>query len=186
MNNIQHIRKGRKYMLYSVQDRNKDIFVHIYRTHYYNLCYFTFKIIGDSEVAKELVQDTFLAVWEKRKQLKSPNAIQSYIYKALKNRALDYLKHQKVVRRWLEEANNIDLTNVANSDEEISEDDLSHAIDQSVDNLPSKCKMIFKMSRNEGLTYNEIADLQGISVKTVETQMRRAFTKLRDTLYMSL
>ena len=172
-------------MIYSVQDCNKDVFIHIYRTHYYNLCCFTFKIIDDSEVAKELVQDTFLAIWEKQKHLKSPEII-SYIYKATKNRALDYLKHQKVVRRCLEEANNIELMNLANSDDEISEDKLSLIINQSVDKLPSKCKKIFKMSRKEGLTYSEISDLQGITVKTVETQMRRAFQKLRKALQISL
>jgi RNA polymerase sigma-70 factor, ECF subfamily len=160
---------------------NKEAFAAIYRAHFSGLCDFTYYITQDAEVAKELVQDTFMAIWEQRRTWSPHSTIRSYLYKAVKNRSLDFLKHQKVVRKY-EQNNQNSESDDRNQDDQISQRELATAIDKEIERLPEKCRIIFIMSRQQGLTYNEIAEVQGVSIKTVETQIGRALKKLRTSL----
>lgn len=168
-------------LIIAVQQGNKNTFAAIYRTYFTNLCEFTYYITKDEEVAKELVQDTFLAVWDQRRTWSPYGTIRSYLYKAVKNRSLDFLKHQKVVRKW-EKVSQFTEAKSAEDEDLLSQQQLANAIDNEVERLPQKCKMIFIMSRQQGLTYGEIAEIQQISIKTVETQIGRALKKLRSSL----
>lgn len=168
-------------LIASVNLGSKDAFVEIYRTHFSGLCDFTFYITRDAEVAKELVQDMFLAIWEQRQNWSPHGSIRSYLYKAVKNRSLDHLNHQKVVRKY--EKNNQHIEeDIRQQDDQVTQKELAAAIDREIERLPEKCRMIFVMSRQQGLTYNEIAEVQGVSIKTVETQIGRALKKLRTSL----
>jgi RNA polymerase sigma-70 factor (family 1) len=166
----------------SVQRGEKDVFAAVYRMHFSSLCEFAFYLTKDEEVAKELVQDTFLTIWEQRSSWFPQGTIRSYLFKAVKNRSLDHLKHQKVVHNWENIARSENTDSQQPQHDPISQQELIQAIDMEVEKLPLKCKLIFIMNRQQGLTYNEIAQIQGISKKTVETQIGRALKKLRESL----
>ena len=165
----------------AVNGGNKEAFAQIYKMYFSGLCDFTFYMTQDADIAKELVQDTFLAIWEQRQNWSPLGSIRSYLYKAVKNRSLDFLKHQKVVRKY-EKNNPHTEEGDRQQDDQLAQQELASAIDKEIDRLPEKCRMIFIMSRQQGLTYSEIAEVQGISIKTVETQIGRALKKLREAL----
>ncbi|MCC5927352.1 MAG: RNA polymerase sigma-70 factor [Bacteroidetes bacterium] len=168
-------------LVLAVNNGDKEAFAQIYRVNFLSLCEFAYYMTHDAEVAKELVQDMFLAIWEQRESWSPSGSIRSYLYRATKNRSLDYLKHQKVVRKW---ENRSILNQIDTSEDEdlLSSQQLASAINKEVNQLPPKCRIIFLMSRQQGLTYKEIAEIQGVSVKTVETQIGRALKKLRTSL----
>ncbi|TVQ73408.1 MAG: RNA polymerase sigma-70 factor [Balneolaceae bacterium] len=165
----------------AVKHGDKDAFARLYRRYFSELCDISFYVTRDKEVAKELVQDTFLVIWEKRKDWQPKGSIRSYLFRAVKNRSLDYLKHVRVERGW-KKMHQRDITESDAGEEAMSQKELAAAIDRSVDELPEKCRIIFIMNRNQGFTYGEIAEIQGISQKTVETQIGRALKKLRESL----
>ncbi len=165
----------------AVKHGDKDAFGRLYRRYFSELCDLSFYVTKDKEVAKEMVQDTFLAIWERREDWQPKGSIRSYLFRAVKNRSLDHLKHVKVERGW-QKMQQVETNGSHSGEESISQKELAAAIDKSVDELPEKCRIIFIMNRNQGFTYGEIAEIQGISQKTVETQIGRALKKLRESL----
>jgi RNA polymerase sigma-70 factor, ECF subfamily len=166
----------------SVQRGEEDVFATVYRMHFSSLCEFAYYLTRDEEIAKALVQDTFLTIWEQRSSWFPQGTIRSYLFKAVKNRSLDYLKLQKVVHNR-ENAVGTGSTDFqqpqANT---FSPEQLVKAINMEVDKLPPDCRLIFILSRQHELTYNEIAQIQGVSKKTVEIQIGQALKKLRESL----
>lgn len=181
MNEYKYNDKEDSDLIDAVQRGDKNAFARVYRLYFSELCDFTFYITRNKEVAKELVQDTFLIIWEQREHWQPKGSIRSYLFRAAKNRSLDYLKHVKVEREW-QKTHQMDLRVVDADEEAVTQAELAAAIDKSVDELPEKCRIIFIMNRNQGFTYGEIAEIQGISQKTVETQIGRALKKLKESL----
>ena len=162
----------------------EDQFERIFRKYFVRLCCFANRYTRNTEESKEIVQDVFLQVWNKRNQLVFDDEIQSYLFRAVKNFCLNLLQHKRVIddyqsvlyllyshheqeRDWLP---NLELN------------ELNTKIEEAVAALPAECRRIFLMSREEGMKYVEIASQLKISVKTVETQMSRALSKLRLSL----
>lgn len=181
MSEDEFLNKDEGEILASIQRGDKDVFAGLYRQHFIPLCQFAFYLTKDDQVAKEVVQDTFLAVWEHRTTWQPSGTIRSYFYKAVKNRSLDFLKHKKVVQNW-EKTSRVLPPESEEDEDKLTGAQLAAAIEKEIEKLPEKQRMIFVMSRQQGLTYAEIADILGLSVKTVETQMGRAFRKLRSSL----
>lgn len=165
----------------AIQKGDKEVFAAFYRQYFIPLCQFAHYLTRDDLAAKELVQDAFLAVWEQRDTWQPAGTARSYMYRAVKNRSLDYIKHRKVVQNW-EQVSRALPPEIQEDDDQLTASQLAAVIDKEVERLPEKQRMIFVMSRQQGLTYNEIADILGLSVKTIETQMGRALKKLRITL----
>jgi RNA polymerase sigma-70 factor (ECF subfamily) len=164
--------------------RNKDkrAFELVYREYYPALVSYAFRFLDSRENAEEIVQDTFIKFWEKCAQLSANSSVKSYLYRAVHNSCLNHLKHEKVkdayrqyVIQYLEDRQ--DATSIENADSNQLE-----VILKAIDNLPPRCSEIFKLSRLEGLKYQEIADHLSISVKTVEVQMSKALKILRAEL----
>ena len=165
-----------------IQSSDRDAFSKVYYEHFPGLCDFANVFVKDEEDAKELVQDVFFSIWNKRETWQPKGSIQSYLYKAVKNRALDFLKHQKVARGWSENVRNTVSLNMQSPEDDFCHSELSDIIEESINRMPEKRKVIFLLSREHGLTYKEIADTLQLSVKTVETQMGRAIKSLRKRL----
>jgi RNA polymerase sigma-70 factor (ECF subfamily) len=129
-------------------------------------------------VAEEIVHDVLLYIWEHRHQLTITTSLKSYLYAAVKNRALDYLKSQ-YARQVHESEVPEQIQAAAYPDEELHLQELQTIIQQAIEQLPEKCRLIFRMSRNANLSYKEIAEQLDISPKTVEAQMGIALQRLR-------
>jgi RNA polymerase sigma-70 factor (ECF subfamily) len=152
----------------------------VFRAHFQGMAAFVERYVRSPDMAEELVQDIFLKIWTKRSQLTEIESLKTYLYRAARNQALNHLRRLKLERRWQEEqAAAGEPATVFAADEDASGHELAEAVQSAIERLPPRCREIFLLSRDGGLTYAEIARTLEISVKTVETQMGRALKALR-------
>jgi RNA polymerase sigma-70 factor, ECF subfamily len=153
--------------------------------HFYSpLCRFSVRLVEKPEVAEEIVSDVFFKVWKNRQQIRLTHTPESYLYTAVRNQSLDYLKTRRP--RTVEAQPNLVLSGPDTPEQLLIGEDLSARIERAIDQLPDQCRNVFRLSRDQGLKYQEIADTLGISPKTVETQMNRALKSLRLALKASV
>lgn len=133
----------------------------------------------NADNADEVVQAFFVKLWQQRGGLKIKSSVKSYLYTSVRNTALNFLKKEKT-RNIYEEK--LELEN-DNKDVLSSEGTkFAEIYETAVNQLPERTKEVFILSKNEGLTYNEIAEYLQITAKTVENNMGIAFRKLREYL----
>ena len=139
-------------------------------------------MVRDSAEAEQLVQDIFLNIWQMREKWSPQGTVRSYLYRAAKNRALNYLKSHRLDI----EIEQLEFQNATVAQFSLQEDyerkELLVAVQQAIELLPLRCRLVFVLHRQDGLTYSEIADVLDISIKTVETQIGRALKSLRKIL----
>lgn len=139
------------------------------------------RIVRDTGVAEELAQEVFLELWRRRESLPPDTSVGAYVLQAVRNRALNHLRHLQVQRRSVVHVEA--MTEPAEAaDVAIQATELGEAIAAAVDALPPRAREVFLLSRERGLRYNEIAETLGISVKAVEANMTRALRTLRERL----
>ena len=161
---------------------NEKAFENLFQSHYANLCGYAVKYVWELEQAEEIVQDLFFNIWSKRSNLQITSSIESYLFRAVRNACLNYLKHLKVRDNYatdVKESVNPGRDQDNNSVEVL---ELQDKIEEAIEALPPERKKIFLLSRHEELKYKEIAEQLGISVKTVEAQMGKALKYLRESL----
>ncbi|MDB5274309.1 MAG: polymerase sigma-70 factor [Chitinophagaceae bacterium] len=146
------------------------------------LCKVAYAIVRDKSAAEDIVQDVFLTIWKKRKELIIDSNLKGYLYRAVSNSCLNHLQsyHKRNIKPF-EEFKDSALGSYVPHDT-IDYDRLDSAIQKAIDRLPPRCKVIFVLSRVEGLKHQQIADALNVSVKTVENQMGIALVKLREEL----
>ncbi len=155
----------------------------VFRAHYAPMCAVVRRIVFAPDVAEELVQDVFFRFWSKRKQIAEIDALKTYLIRAARNTALNHLRRQKLEQAHEErEAALGEPYTIESADEATTAGELTEVVNAAVSKLPPRCREVFLMSRDGGLTYTEIAREMGISIKTVETQMGRALKTLRTLL----
>lgn len=155
----------------------------LFRAHYAGMCNFVRRFVFAPDIAEELVQDVFFKLWTKREELSAIDSLRTYLFRAARNTALNHLRRKKLESAWEEqEATRGEPMATAATDDDAATDDVGRAVQAAIGKLPTKCREIFLMSREGGMTYAEIARSLGISVKTVETQMGRALKSLRLSL----
>jgi RNA polymerase sigma-70 factor (ECF subfamily) len=140
--------------------------------------------VRSSAEAEEVVSDTFLAVWNGRKQLPGITNFDSYIYSVARNKAISYYRSLHHVETVELNENEIDLfvrTETTPEDELIEKEEIAR-LNAAINTLPDKCKAVFKLVREDKLKYREVATILNISVKTVEAHLAVAIRKLRETL----
>lgn len=166
----------------AIRRGDESAFKDLFLTFYDLLCNFSWRYTRSQAVSEDLVQDVFAEIWNKKENLDPEKAISIYLYQAVKNRAIDYLDHQKVVRNYQQNENQPDQ-NVVFIRSTISEEwEFIKAARYAIDELPFRAQQVYTLHREDGLTYPEIAEVMEISVKTVESQMSRALDILRDRL----
>ena len=163
-----------------IREGDRKSFSELYISNFNLMCDFGVSITQDEEVTRELVQDVFLSIWVNRREWQPKGTIRSYLYRAIKNRCLDYLKHKKIEKKWQEIMRNSRSENEATPHDDYARVELESIVQKAVNKLPKKQKMVFLLSRVQGLKYREIAEVMEISEKTVENQMAHALRKLRE------
>lgn len=154
----------------------------LFRKHHAALCTFAYRYVLARDIAEELVQEVFLYLWEHDMVWADESAAKSYLFTAVRNAALSYLRHQGVAKRLEGTVVSLYSTSPAPADREMRLAELAQALQRAVARLPERRRLVFTLSREQGLTYNEIAKLLDISPKTVEMQMGRAYRALRKYL----
>jgi len=150
---------------------------------YYNpLCRFVNKYLNSTELSEDVVQEVFAKIWENREDWVLKTSLQSYLYKACKNKALDHIKHIKVKQRYLQENSDQEITDNGLASDPLEKSDFIRDVQKAIEQLPKRSKLIYKLHRQDGLTYREISEVLEISQKTVESQMSIALKTLRKKL----
>lgn len=161
------------------QEISKAEFEKIFKNLFASLHSYAFTIIRGNTQAEDIVQNIFFKLWEKKNELFITTSIKAYLYNAVHNESLNYLKHLKVKRvhqtHVLSVANENSQTNFG----KMATKELEEKITEAIQDLPPQCSTIFQLSRFENLKYREIADQLGLSVKTVENQMGKALKLMR-------
>jgi len=160
-------------------------FENVFHEYYGVLCSHAYKLLLDGDDAEEMVQNVFVKLWNKKDHVTITSSIKSYLYQAVKNECLNFIKHKQVIRNHATDYLHV---NPEPTSDTVVVEELRRKIEDSMSNLPPERKRIFLMNRNEGLKYREIAEKLNISIKTVENQMGKALKYLRLELseYMSI
>lgn len=148
---------------------------------------FGYSILKSNEEAEELVSDIFIKVWGKKEKLVTIDAPLLYFYTTAKNLAFNRLQKQKRQQslkpeEWLMQVNSIYL----NPEELMMTSEMLIKIKRAVNELPPRCKLIFKLVKEDGLKYREVAELLELSIKTVEAQMAIALRRLGKCMHIEL
>lgn len=159
----------------------ETIFEDVFKTHFKGLHSYAYTIVRDESAAEEMVQNVFYKLWEKKETIRVQQSITSYLYRAVYNESLNFLRHSKVKLAYQADAiKTMDGQDYGNSEAKTRE--LEHKLEMAINELPEQCRTIFQLSRFENLKYREIADKMGLSVKTIENQMSKALKVLRGKL----
>ncbi|WP_294549776.1 RNA polymerase sigma-70 factor [uncultured Bacteroides sp.] len=148
-------------------------FSELYLTYYSKLVRFAKEFVIQEEDAENITQDVFTILWEKRDFIAHIDNMNAYLFRLVRNRCLDYLRHKVFEQKYVESVQTSYEVDVA------EDNDTEILIRAAINSLPKRCRDIFLLSRVEGLKYKEISEQLGISVNTVECQMGIALKKLR-------
>jgi RNA polymerase sigma-70 factor (ECF subfamily) len=170
-------------LLEEIRKSNNAAFEYLFRNYYLRLCGYAARFIDNPEMIRDIIQECFIKIWEKRETLKSISIL-SLLFTMVRNSCLDHLKHTAIVEQHRIEY----LATIAGEEKLYHADfncdteyktlygELEEQIHQVIDRLPNRCKEVFILSRFGGLKNKEIAEKLNISVKTVENHISKALS----------
>lgn len=164
-----------------IKNDDEVAFKALFDTFYASLCHYANHFLEDHSLAEETVQQLFVKIWERRHTIKIESSVKNYLFRSVYNHCLNLLEHKKVRRQHARQLKE-NFREESDPDRFFLEPGLAEKIEACIEELPEKRREIFRLSREEGLKYREIADQLEISVKTVETQMGLALKTLREKL----
>ncbi|MEO8886183.1 MAG: RNA polymerase sigma-70 factor [Mucilaginibacter sp.] len=180
MMNIEDIQDAiNKISLYD----DESYFEKIYTAYYNKLLRLSLSIVKSEEIAEEIYDDVMMNIWEKRKQLSHINNFTVYLYVSIKNASLRYLSRSSKI-------SNVDINDITIEIEDMSPTaqeqmialEFMEKINTTISQLSPQCKLVFKLVKEDGLKYKEVAEILDISIKNVEYHMGNALKKISTTI----
>jgi RNA polymerase sigma-70 factor (ECF subfamily) len=168
-------------LIASIRAGDRGAFEGLFRTWYARLADYAFRISGSRDGAEDAVQDVFIAVWQRRASIPDAPKLPAYLHRAVRNRVLNQIRDITTADRVATQIG-IEPGEAPHADASVLEGELRDAIASALAELPPRTREVFELSREQGLTYQQIADTLEISVKTVETLMGRGLRVLRERL----
>jgi RNA polymerase sigma-70 factor (family 1) len=173
-NNHDHLIRG-------LRAGNRQVFEEIFNTWYDPLVRYCMQRLYSQEDAEEIVQDIFIKLWVRREELNYSPSLKSYLYRTALNRIINFQEHQQVRNAHrthvLTESNHVSSESAS-----INAKEIQWLAAEAVNSMPKKRKMVYELSRRDGLSYAEIAEKMGVSVKTVEAHLTAALVQMRTHL----
>jgi RNA polymerase sigma-70 factor, ECF subfamily len=151
----------------------------LFNENFQSLVFSSFRIIMDYEQAEDIVQNVFVKLWQSYDKIKHTKDMKPYIFKAVRNSSLNYLRDKKPNENNTMQIQELNIEYPEDNDEEPEKSEISQKIHQAVDKLPDNWREAFILSKYEKLKYYEIAEKMNISNKTVEKYISKALMFLR-------
>jgi RNA polymerase sigma-70 factor (family 1) len=153
----------------------KELFTSLYSP----LLLFAKSIVKSKQSAEEIVSDVFIKIWERRRELEKIDNLKVYLYVSTRNTALNHLSRDRhIVTNTLDEFHTEFVSIYFDPEQLLITAEMLALIRRSIDQLPPKCKLIFKLVKEDGLKYREVAEILNLSIKTVENQLAIAIQKI--------
>jgi RNA polymerase sigma-70 factor (ECF subfamily) len=165
-----------------IRQGDVEQFESLFRSSYVSLVRYARTLIKDQDDAEEIVQDLFYRIWQDREKIKIESSLNGYLFRAVHNRCLHFIEHNRIVVKHAEEMSFRIPESPESPSDILNYKELQARIAVILEKLPERCGKIFYMNRFEGLKYNEIAEKLSVSVKTVEANMGRALREFRKEL----
>lgn len=146
---------------------------------YPRLYRYAFRFVRSDVLCEELVSDVFMKLWNNRRKLPDVEQLEFYIFRSVKNQVLTYIKRNEKGIVDLDDSIQSQLIEYRNPDNLMIAGELAEMVEKAISDLPVRCETVFRMVREDGLSYREVAELLEISPKTVENQMGIALKKLK-------
>ncbi|MEM7108739.1 MAG: RNA polymerase sigma-70 factor [Bacteroidota bacterium] len=172
-----------EYLFALVQNEsNYAAFEALYTRFYHVLINYSFRYMQSKQQADDVVSEVFYKIWKKRSGIHVTSSLRSYLFTAVRNMCLDYLRSESKIEHCQDDML-IEYEGSSDTPHQCAVgEELKIRIENAIEALPKDRRKVFRMSRDQGLKYKEIAETLGISIKTVETQMGRALKYLRGEL----
>ena len=164
------------------EDDYGSLIERLFRTHYASLCRTVYPIVRDRDIAEDIVQDVFMKIWRNQTSLKTDQPVKAYLFRAAINTALNFLEKNQRTTPWDDTL--ADQHGVNSTEDDLAYQETAQKIDNALEQLPPKCKVVFSLSRFDDMSYAEIAQHLGISVKAVEKHMGKALRIMRQYVYL--
>jgi RNA polymerase sigma-70 factor (ECF subfamily) len=164
-------------MLFQRQDRKA--FEEIYRRYWHPLFLHAYHILDDEDEAQDIIQDLFIAFWNKSSAEPIHTSLKSYLYVMARNKVLNHIRKNKINANFIQLLSSKLTEKDFNTVQDIELKELTALIDREIDLLPPRMKQVFEMSRKEFLTHKEIAERLGTSEETVKKQITNSLKLLR-------
>ena len=168
---------------------DEETFVFLFKEYYVSLCSYARRYVGRKDIAEEIVSDTFLKIWESRNTLNIYSSIKGYLFHAVCNNSLNYLrniKKENIIETYFQDPKfeNMGFAEILEETDEQSliSENISTKIEEAVSQLPRQQQSVFRLKRQEGKKIREVAQLMGLSVKTVEVHLSKASINLQHKL----
>ena len=178
-----------KKMVTGIKKGDTSTFQQLYEMFYNRLFLYAVSYVGNSDAARDIVQELFLHLWQKHETIEIKTSVSSYLFRAIHNRSIQHLRHKQVTDKFNElqslRLKEAELVYHFESDfihPSVEFEEINSIILATWDSLPEKTKKIFTLSRQENLKNAEISERLSIDIKTVEYHIRKALNKFKDQL----
>jgi len=168
---------------------DEETYIFLFREYYVSLCAYSRRYVGRKDIAEEIVSDTFLNIWENRKRLEINTSVKSYLFHAVCNNSLNYLRklkaennHGEYFRETSSENLGFEVPLEEIEEQSLLMENISQKIEEAVNLLPEQQQRAFRLKRMEGKKTKEVAEIMGLSVKTIEMHLSKATLHLRQNL----
>lgn len=165
-----------------LKEDNEHAFVELYERYKGVLHVHAYKKLGDFEEAKDVVQELFVNIWDKRYVLPDTTNFSGYLYRGLRNRIFNIFAHNEVKAQYATAFMNSQSEASVITDESVRANELAQQIEAAVNELPDKMREVFLLSREGQLSHKEIAERLSISEHTVKNHIKKALKSLRAKL----
>ncbi len=173
----QNVLSEELFIFKKMAEGDEDAFKYFFDTYYEDLCNFVNSYLRNELISEDIVQDIFIYFWENRQTFGLNHSVKSYLYTASKNRSLNYLRDAKNRTKTINKL--AFKTDFSQKEQYMETEELRKIISKSIESLPPKCKKIYCLSRDNGMSNKEIASELGVSEKTVENQITIAIHKIK-------
>jgi len=167
-----------KEIISEIKKGNRQVFESLFREYYSALCAYSKLVVKRNDIAEDIVQELFYKIWNKKNSLNITTSLKSYIYRSVYNNSIDYIrteKHEIIYKEY-------NLHKLKGNKILQPDNDLIEKINKAIDELPEKQREVYKLKKFDNFSYEEIAKKLNISLKTVETHIRRANIALKQKM----